>query len=119
MTNPLEHRIRHRAHQLWVDDGQPDGRALDYWLKAQSEVEGEAKSQSQSQSRRKNEGEGSQTAARAYNSKAAKFAQSGQVDAKAKEARDAIDGPEGLELKRAERIGKRRSRGEDPHGPGA
>lgn len=113
MTNPLEHRIRDRAHQLWLNDGQPDGRALDHWLKAQSEVEGEGQSQ------RKNEGEGSQTAARAYNSKAAKFAQSGQVEAKAKEARDAVDGPEGAELKRAERIGKRRSRGEDPHGPGA
>ena len=103
MTNDLEHRIRHRAYQLWVDDGQPDGLALDYWLKAQSEIEGE----------------GRQTAARAYNSEAAKFAKSGQVEAKAKEARDAVDGPEGTELKRAERVRKRRGRGEDPQGPGA
>ncbi|WP_210251352.1 DUF2934 domain-containing protein [Aureimonas psammosilenae] len=29
--------IRSRAHELWLDEGQPDGRALDHWLTAQRE----------------------------------------------------------------------------------
>jgi len=116
MTNHHEHRIRERAHQLWIDDGQPEGQSLHYWLKAQSELgddAGEEKPNAQ------NEGEGNQTAALAYDAEATKFAQSGQVEAKAKEAKAAVDGPEGPELRRAERVGKRRSRGEDPHGAGA
>ena len=61
-----------------------------------------------------NEGEGNKTAARHYNDATRKFAESGKVDQKAKEAEKAIEGPEGAELKRAEEIGKQHSHGEDP-----
>jgi Protein of unknown function (DUF2934) len=34
-------RIRERAYQIWVDEGRPDGRELDHWLRAKWELEGE------------------------------------------------------------------------------
>ena len=45
-------------------------------------------------------------AARDYDRNASKFGNRSDVDAKAREAKDAIDGPEGPELREAERIGK-------------
>jgi hypothetical protein len=62
----------------------------------------------------RNEGEGNKTAARHYNEKAEKFAQSGKVEEKAREAAQAVDGDKGDELKRAEREGKSHAKGEDP-----
>jgi hypothetical protein len=35
-------RIRERAHQIWIEEGQPNGRALDHWLRARWEIEGKA-----------------------------------------------------------------------------
>jgi hypothetical protein len=32
--------IRERAYEIWLDEGQPEGRELDHWLRAKSEVEG-------------------------------------------------------------------------------
>jgi hypothetical protein len=61
-----------------------------------------------------NEGEGSRTAAKKYDQDAQRFAESGKVDEKAREAREAIDGPEGEELAHAEAQGKQHSKGEDP-----
>ncbi|HWK46476.1 MAG TPA: hypothetical protein VNT30_17275 [Stellaceae bacterium] len=61
-----------------------------------------------------NEGEGNRTAAREYNKDTRKFTESGQVEAKAREAQRAVDGPEAQELKRAEAEGRRHSHGEDP-----
>jgi hypothetical protein len=61
-----------------------------------------------------NEGEGSRSGARAYDEASEKFAKSGKVDEKAREARQAVDGPEGKELERAEAEGKRHAKGEDP-----
>ena len=46
-------------------------------------------------------------AAREYDRKAEKFSKSGQVDAK---AREALDGPEALELREAEKIGKQHAK---------
>jgi hypothetical protein len=43
-----------------------------------------------------------------------KFVASGQVEKKAREAKEAFDGKEGDELRRAEELGKSRSKGEDP-----
>lgn len=40
MTEQDEKRIRERAHQMWVDDGCPDDRALEYWLAAERELLG-------------------------------------------------------------------------------
>jgi ElaB/YqjD/DUF883 family membrane-anchored ribosome-binding protein len=55
-----------------------------------------------------NEGEGNKTAAREYNEAQHRFAQSGKVEEKAREAAKAMDSPERAELERAEAIGKRR-----------
>jgi hypothetical protein len=61
-----------------------------------------------------NEGEGNRTAAKAYNKGVQDFEKTGQVEKKAREAADALDGPEAAELKKAEEIGKKHSHGEDP-----
>ena len=115
MSDQREQNIRDRAHQKWIEDGQPEGRDLDHWLKAETELFGEV----QADHTAKNEGEGSYTAGRAYNTETEKFAKSGRVAEKAREAAKALDGPEAAELKRAEKVGKGRSKGEDRHGPGA
>jgi Protein of unknown function (DUF2934) len=39
--DPDESRIRWRAHQIWIEEGRPDGRALDHWLRARWELEPE------------------------------------------------------------------------------
>ena len=61
-----------------------------------------------------NEGEGNRTAARAYNKGVQDFMKTGQVEKKAREAADALDGPEATELRQAEETGKEHSHGEDP-----
>ena len=61
-----------------------------------------------------NEGEGNKTAAREYNEKATEHAGSGKSEPAAKEAEAAIEGPEGDELRRAEKVGKERMAEEDP-----
>jgi hypothetical protein len=61
-----------------------------------------------------NEGEGSQTGARQYNEGLRRFINSGKVSEAAEDAARAAEGPEGPELRRAERVGKQRSHGEDP-----
>jgi hypothetical protein len=58
------------------------------------------------------EGEGSYTGTRAYNEATAKFIQKGKVAAAAKEAKRAVDSPEGEELRAAEEKGKA---GDPPH----
>ncbi|WP_044560667.1 hypothetical protein [Azospirillum sp. B4] len=55
-----------------------------------------------------NEGEGNRTATRAYDTHAREFVASGKVAQKAREAADALDGPEGPGLKCAEAEGKSR-----------
>jgi hypothetical protein len=62
----------------------------------------------------KNEGEGNKTAARHYNEKAEKFAQSGKVEDQARAAEEALEGGEARELEQAEAIGKSHAAGEDP-----
>lgn len=62
----------------------------------------------------KNEGEGSQTGAKQYNDATRAFAQSGAVKPKADEAKRAIEGTEGEELRKAEEVGKSHAKGEDP-----
>jgi hypothetical protein len=62
----------------------------------------------------RNEGEGNKTAARHYNEASQRFAKSGKVEEKAREAEAALDTEEGRELMDAELVGKRHSHGEDP-----
>ena len=33
------HRIRERAHEMWVERGCPEGRDVDHWVAAEQEVE--------------------------------------------------------------------------------
>jgi hypothetical protein len=33
--------IRERAYLIWIDEGRPDGREVDHWLRAKWELEGE------------------------------------------------------------------------------
>jgi hypothetical protein len=38
---PDEHRIRERAHQIWIEEGKPDGCDKKHWLRARWELESE------------------------------------------------------------------------------
>ena len=62
----------------------------------------------------KNEGEGSQTAARAYNERTKQFVANEDVEEKAEEAAQALEGKEGDELRKAEEEGRSHTHGEDP-----
>jgi len=116
-----EERVRSKAYEIWESEGRPDGRALDHWLQAETEVQSD-RSSGPAQGKpaqgvdagSANEGEGSRTAAADYNRRTRKFTESGQTERRAREAADALAGPEGDALKKAEQAGKRRSRGEDP-----
>ena len=57
----------------------------------------------------RNEGEGNKTAAREYNEAQRRFVGGGAVDAAARDAEQALDGPERQELQEAEAIGKSRA----------
>jgi hypothetical protein len=61
----------------------------------------------------RNEGEGNKTAAREYNRETTAFTKSGQVEGKAREAKEAIEGSDADKLRKAEREGKSHSHGED------
>jgi|APTNR8051073442_1049403.scaffolds.fasta_scaffold04187_2 hypothetical protein len=60
------------------------------------------------------EGEGSRTAARHYNEGTKEFVKNADVEQKAKDAKKAVEGPEGEELRDAEDTGRAAARGEDP-----
>jgi DUF2934 family protein len=36
----LEDKIRARAHEIWLQEGQPEGRELVHWHQAEAEVSG-------------------------------------------------------------------------------
>ena len=38
-AEPDEHRIRLRAYEIWEEEGRPEGRADDHWVRAQEELE--------------------------------------------------------------------------------
>ena len=38
MPDDVEARIRAKAHELWEQEGRPDGRAADHWEKARTLV---------------------------------------------------------------------------------
>ena len=39
MTDDREEKIRRRAHELWQQEGQPDGRPDDHWYQAEREID--------------------------------------------------------------------------------
>ena len=41
MAELLEVRIRERAHLIWENEGRPDGRATEHWLKAAAQIASE------------------------------------------------------------------------------
>jgi len=43
MTDDTEERIRERAFQIWIEEGQPKGRELNHWEKAKAEIAAEDK----------------------------------------------------------------------------
>jgi hypothetical protein len=57
----------------------------------------------------RNEGEGNKTAAREYNDAQQRFVSDGKVEAAARDAEQALEGPERQELLEAEAIGKSRA----------
>jgi len=61
-----------------------------------------------------NQGEGNRTAAREFNKAQQDFAKSGKVEQAARSAERALDTKEAKEMKQAEELGRRHSRGEDP-----
>lgn len=63
----------------------------------------------------RNEGEGSRSAARAYNEATRAHKKDHDVEAEARDARDALKGKEGEALRDAERAGKARAKEEDPY----
>jgi hypothetical protein len=62
----------------------------------------------------RNEGEGNRTAAREYNEATRKFVESGQVEARAKDAERARESDERKELDAAEKEGLSHVKEEDP-----
>ncbi len=36
-----DHRIRQRAYEIWIEEGRPDGRDVEHWLRAKWELERE------------------------------------------------------------------------------
>lgn len=38
MTEEREQRIRDLAYRMWEEDGRPEGRAAEYWQRAEAEV---------------------------------------------------------------------------------
>ena len=38
MPDGREEAIRQRAHALWQQEGRPDGRDLEHWLRAEAEI---------------------------------------------------------------------------------
>ena len=34
-------KIRERSHLIWIDEGRPDGRDVDHWMRAKWELERE------------------------------------------------------------------------------
>lgn len=109
-------RVKTKAHEIWEREGRPHGRDHEHWRQAEAEVEAEGGGEKPGSAAGSgpNEGEGSQTGAADYNRSTRKFAESGQVESKAREAADAVSGAEGKTLREAEKVGRSRSRGEDP-----
>jgi hypothetical protein len=60
------------------------------------------------------EGEGNYTAARKYDRDQKQFAESGRVEKAARDAAQAVQGPEREQLRRAEQAGRSHAKGEDP-----
>jgi hypothetical protein len=102
------HRIRERAYEIWISEGRPEGRHLDHWHRAEWELQTEGANAGHD--------EAGLAAAREYDSDVKEFDHNGQVERSAREAEDALAGPEAKELKKAEAVGKSRSKAKNASG---
>ena len=103
MSNEFIRKIRERAYQIWQHEGHPEGRAQEHWHRAERELTGENTSGTTPDA-------AGREAARHYDDDATRFSNSGKAEPKAREAREALDGPEAETLKEAETAGKSRSK---------
>jgi Protein of unknown function (DUF2934) len=37
-NNEVEQRIRERAFEIWIEEGQPDGKDKEHWERAEAEI---------------------------------------------------------------------------------
>ncbi len=42
VREPNEEQVRERAHAIWMEEGMPEGREVDHWIRARRELEQEA-----------------------------------------------------------------------------
>jgi len=43
MTDNIQQRVKERAFQIWIEEGQPEGRERNHWEKAKGEIAAEDK----------------------------------------------------------------------------
>jgi DUF2934 family protein len=93
-------RVRMRAYLIWEREGRPEGRELEHWLAAEHEIA-------------KEEDAAGLRAGMAYDKDVEKFEKTGRVEKAAKEAQEALNGPQRDDLERAQEIGRRAGKGDD------
>jgi hypothetical protein len=42
VTGPSQEAIAQRAHEIWESEGRPEGRAMEHWLRAVSELKAQS-----------------------------------------------------------------------------
>jgi hypothetical protein len=110
MNSDGTHRIRERAYQIWIREGQPEGREFENWHQAERELAEEG-------ARAEHEhDEAGPAAAREYGRDAKEVSESGKVDRSARETSDSLSGPDAEKLKKAEAAGKSRSKAKNSSG---
>jgi hypothetical protein len=99
---PQQHQQNQPAHEPPSQRPETDSAGLDLSEKFADRPRDE----------NRNEGEGSRTAARRYDAHAQRFAQDkGKVEKLGEEAEEALEGPEGEELRQADAQGRRGQHG--------
>ena len=38
LEKELDERVRKRAYEIWLEEGQPEGREVDHWFRAKQEL---------------------------------------------------------------------------------
>jgi hypothetical protein len=107
MADEKIEKLRNRAYQIWESKGVQSVATLKDWLEAEGELE-----EADDRNPRAIKEEAGLKAARAYHQEVQEFGRHENVAARAQEAKHAIEGAEASELRRAEAIGKSRSRGQ-------
>jgi len=108
VSTEVTNRVRERAYEIWISEGRPEGRHLDHWCRAEGEL--------QTESANPGHDKAGLAAPREYDRDVKEFDHDGQVDRSAREAEDALAGPESEELKQAEAVGKSRSKAKNASG---